>query len=185
MATPKPHNLFAEPEVVDGELVDPATGEVIVSKAQLAAVTIDDLALDEEMMRAPRDIAYWQARFSESVNAYLLEEAEHEKASGRRHLEIKAVSQETEKLVFGKGQVIKKPTVDDIKAAVAADEELFEIRQRVIQAEALMKRLKGFCDALTAKKDMTQSLGAKLREQLRGDPALRASHRESREYSND
>ena len=182
---PKPRNLFAEPEVVGGELVDPETGVVLVSKAQLAAVTVDDLALDEEMMRAGRDISYWQARFAEAGNVFLLERAEHERLEARIHLETKAIAQETGELPLASGKTIKKPTVEDVKAAVAANDVLFEARQKVIEAEAVWRRLQGFCIALTAKKDMTQSLGAKLREQLRGDPALRASHRESREYDKD
>lgn len=174
-----------DPQIVDGELFDPETGVLLISRAQLAAVTIDDIAIDEEMMRASRDMAYWHQQHAEAANALLLEKHELERAQARAQLSVKANAQLEGKLILANGRVVLKPTVDDIEAAAVLDEDAHQAFLRFAQAEHKKRRLWGLCVAIEAKKDMTQSLAAKLRAQMQADPVIREQHRQARDHNND
>jgi hypothetical protein len=172
------------PQIIDGELFDPETGVLLVSKAQLAAVTIDDIAIDEEMMRAPRDLAYWHQQHAEAANSMLLEKHELERAEARAMLGVKANAQLTGKLTLPDGREVTKPNADDVEAAGKLDEDYHKAFLSYAQAEHKKRKLWGLCVAIEAKKDMTQSLAAKLRAQIQADPVIREQHRQARDYNN-
>lgn len=144
----------------------------VLTKAQLDAVSIDDVALDEELMKAPGDIAYWNALFTDALRSYLLEKHECAIVRAKARLRIKADTLKDK---------TTKYTVDDINALLDTDDVVSEADIKLVHAEATKDKYKKFAEAVVAKKDMLQSLGAKLREEMRGDPVIRNLHRSSRE----
>ena len=155
---------------VKGALVDEATGEVMVSKMMLGAVAIDDLALDEEFLRLPSDLAYWNAQYTAANKKYLIEKHECRVTEARVRMVLR------EETLKDK----PKPTGDDLKAMVHEDEEYIEAHMKYVLADAEKERLKKFAEAVAAKKDMLQSIGAKLRVELSNDPVVRNQHSRSR-----
>jgi hypothetical protein len=149
--------------------------EAILSEARRNAAIIDDLALDEEFRRTPSDLAYWNERYSQALKTYLLAKQRKETTWARLWLEIREGE--------SAGDPKHRVTVDDLKAMVQVRDEYQEVELETIEAEAAKESIKRFCDAISAKKDMLQSLGAKLRAEMDGDPAIRALHAESRRFS--
>lgn len=136
------------------------------------SVKLDDFALDEEMRRAPADIAYWNERYARAHKAHLLAKLEEDRTRARRRMEIKALAEA--------GPKGKAPTVEDMKAAVEADSEVYDATVRAIEAEVEKVRLRGVVDAVSAKIEMVRSLGAKLRIEMQNDPAVREQHSNAR-----
>lgn len=128
------------------------------------SVVIDEIMnLDEDMRRISGDLAYWNMRFADGNKEHLLLKIEMDRLFGMLYLEHR------EKLELLKGKV----TESMVKAAVDTDERWHDMRVQVIEAEAERIRLRGVCDAVVAKKDMLQSIGAKLRIEMSGDPTIR------------
>jgi hypothetical protein len=148
------------------------TKEELLTEAQLRAVEIDDMALDEEIMEAPGDLAYWNASYTKALREYLIEKHEFSITHAKVRMKIRAE----------KADATPKLTNDDVNALIALDEEHQTAELKFIEAEAEKERLKKFAEAVAAKKDMVQSLGAKLRSELEGDPNIRKQHRGRREY---
>lgn len=160
-----------EPEGIWGTENPPILDtEAYVDAELMDVVKLDDLALDEEFMRYAGDLAHWNAKYSSALKRYMLEKFNFEKTRARLWLEIK-----NEEHAEG-----SKPTVEDIKAMVFMRREYEGAQIRLIEAEVKKERLKREVDSVIAKKDMLQSLGAKLRVELEGDPATRSQHRDSR-----
>lgn len=134
-------------------------------------VTLDDLALDEEYIRTPADLAYWNARYADALRAYLTAKLAHETNAARLHLRVKADND------LGGG---KKATVADLEAMVVVDPDYQRTAMAMVEADAERQRLRGSVDAIACKKDMLQSLGAKLRAEMGADPMVRAEQRRSR-----
>ncbi len=131
------------------------------------SVMIDDLVLDEEFIRVPADLAFWSARYADAVKAFLLAKLERDRVQGKVRLTIKAEA-EIDK---------KKRRADDLEAAVNNDPEYLDAAVAMIEAEAEKKHAQGRVDAVAAKKDMVQSLGAKLRSEMERDPMIRQEQR--------
>ncbi len=126
-------------------------------------VHIDDLCLDEEFIRVPADLAYWSGRYAGAVRAHLFAKHELDVVTAKAHLSIKAGAE-----LHG-----KKMTVSDLDASVKTTQEFLDATVALIEAEAAKVRLRGCLDAVSSKKDMVQSLGAKLRAEMGADPMVR------------
>jgi hypothetical protein len=137
-------------------------------------IKIDDLALDEEFIRTPADLAFWNARYADALRDYMLAKLEHERTAARLHLTIKAQAED------GTIPGLRKPTVSDVEAMVTSSPEFQASALALIEADIARQRARGHVDAVATKKDMLQSLGAKLRAEMAGDPAVRGEHRERR-----
>lgn len=127
------------------------------------SVNIDDFAMDEEFKRVAADIAYWNARYSEAVKA-------HQVAKLEAKLEKSAAWKRAREAVELRGE---KLTDKGIEAEAETDQLWVDKRMAEIDAEALSKKIGGFAEAVAAKKDMLQSLGARLRVELEGDAHVR------------
>ena len=134
-------------------------------------ITLDDLALDEEFIRMPADMAYWSAQYADALRTYLFAKFEHDRNAARLHLQTKAANE------VGMG---KKATVGDLEAMVITDPEYERTYLPLLEADVDRARLRGVVDAISTKKDMLQSLGAKLRAEMAGDPIVRREHAERR-----
>ncbi len=127
------------------------------------SVHIEPDQLNEEFIRTPGQLAYWNAQYAKAYEAAAIAKIDYDRAWAQLYVVQKN---------FYEGQK-KPPTVDHLKALVDNDEDLYNMQIEIARTEAEKIRLRGICEAVAAKKDMVQSLGAKLREEMRGDPALR------------
>ena len=126
-------------------------------------IKIDDLALDEEFIRLPADMAFWSARYSDALKTYMLAKLESDKAKAKAHLEIKSRAE-----LEG-----RKMTVGDLDASVQLDPDYLDAAVALIEADVERQKLRDAVSAIHAKKDMIQSLGAKLRAEMGGDPMVK------------
>lgn len=134
-----------------------------VEHFDLRQVEIDPLNLDKEFMELPGWLAYWNQQLADAIEATMLAKAELEREEANKTLWYRSQAE------FDK----KKLTVDAINAKVIDHEDVVMARQIYIERDAQRLRIKGIVDAIIAKKDMLQSLGAKLRAEMSGDLALR------------
>lgn len=127
------------------------------------SVDIDALDLNREYCELPPRLAYWNAQLADATRVSMVAKAEWEAERARRLLEAREDAR-SEK---------SKPTVDEINAAVMLDEDVSDAHAVYIEKEADRLRVKGIVDAIICKRDMLQSLGAKLRIEMAADPVLR------------
>jgi hypothetical protein len=131
------------------------------------AVNIDDLLLDQEFIKLPGQLAHYTANYAEAVRDYLMTKLNVETTRARAHLRLRAEAE------LGN----RKMTVADLDALVSTDQDYIAAAIDLIEADVARQKLRGIVDAVTAKKDMLQSLGAKLRAEMQGDPIVRNDQR--------
>lgn len=138
------------------------------------ATKIDPLQLQDEFVRAPSDVAYWNDRYADAIAEYLVTKIERERIVGMLMTDA-GLADELEL------RLEKKPTVDQLKAYVNTKEEYLEARGREARADAEQKRMRGVVEALSTKRDMLISLGAHIRLEMQQDPLLRRTARDDYE----
>jgi hypothetical protein len=143
----------------------------LLTEKQLEAISINDFDLHNELVKYPGELAYWNARYSDAIEEYLLAKHEYEIVKARIYLTIK-----TERTLKAKKSKSKPPTGDDMKALVPDDVEYQEVHMDLIETEIEKEKCRRFAEAMVAKGDMLRSLGAKLREEMKGDPSVRREH---------
>jgi len=146
--------------------------EQLLSRNRLNTIQLDDMALDEEFRRTAQDLAYWNQRYTLALKAYLQAKHNSKTVWSRLYLEIR-----TDETAEG-----TKVTIEDLKSMVQVRTEYQDAELAHIEAEANKESLRRFVESAQAKKDMLQSLGAKLRSEMEGDPAIRQLHAESRRF---
>lgn len=139
------------------------------------ACEIDPLGLQEEYVRLPADLGYWNQKYA---IAYRL----HARARlSRKRLEaLLAIEHRQGMLDEG-----RKPTEAMVAVAVETDERLAEAMEAEVEHEVEKVRLWGVLDAVRAKKDMLVSLGAQLRAEMNSDPSVRANVARARSGEHD
>lgn len=135
-----------------------------------ASVTVTPEAMEEEFVRAPADIAYWNSLSAQAMKAHLLAKWAAEKTEARLKVEMR------EQLV-AEG---KKPTESMVDAAVVLHPDMERDKLAAIEAEVEFVRVRGIAKAVSDKKDVLQSLGATYRAEMEGDPMVRQARREAR-----
>jgi len=128
---------------------------------QCLEISITDL--NAEFIKVPGEIAYWGEQLSSATFAHASAKLAYERERGRMFTLLR------NRHVEGK----KPLPVDAIEAVIAEDDELYELQLEVLQKDAARMHIKSIYDAVSRKADMLQSLGAKIREERRGEPALR------------
>jgi hypothetical protein len=134
-------------------------------------VQIEPLALEEEFIRMPADLAYWTQRYAEAQRKCMLAKLDLDETDARLTL------MHRERMLA----VGDKATEKIVDSAVTSDPAMHAARAAFIEAEYEKNKLNGTVDAIRTKKDMLVSLGAHIRAELQGDPALRAQARGHRE----
>lgn len=127
------------------------------------SLRINPMDLNTEFVELPPRLAYWNQRLADATESAMEAKAIRDREEARGLLSVK----EKARL---KGD---KLTVDEVRAAVAGKEDVQEAQDLYIVKEAERFRLKGIVDAIIAKKDMLQSLGAKVRAEMMADPSIR------------
>lgn len=124
--------------------------------------------IEEEFVRTPSDVAYWNAQYADALDVFLKAEAHRKREWARLYLLKKAEASAAE----------ERTTETSLKAVVEASDEYAEAVQAEILAEAQKERMRGHVDAVHTKRDMLQSLGAKLRVEMMSDPQVRQRERQ-------
>lgn len=116
--------------------------------------------------------AYWACKLVQAERQHARIEYALDRAEARRYKEIKIAS-------IGKDKI----TEPGIKAEIAADKELGQIRELLLEAREEMGMLKATVEALRQRKDMLIQLGNQSREEMKGGPQI--MHGANRENRND
>lgn len=133
---------------------------------ECASVDRDDIS--EEFVKLPGQLAYWNARYAEALDAFLVAEANVKLIRGQRTPIVREIVKET---------ATGRATEAMFEAAVEEDEEVQEAVRRRIKAEVKKARMFGALDTMRAKKEVLISLGAHIRAEMGGDPLIRDEQR--------
>lgn len=127
------------------------------------SITIDELQINEEYRRVPGDIAYWNSRAAKAMKAMMAGKFNLERVDARLKIEHRERLNKTR----------DKVTESMVDSVVLLDEEYAEARMAAIDAEAEYAHVRGIAQAVVARKDVLQSLGANLRIEMQSDPIIR------------
>jgi hypothetical protein len=126
-------------------------------------VHINEIALNEEYVRIPADLAFWNAKYADAQKAFLLAKLRLETGEAKLYIFHR------ERMTTGKG-----PTEAQVDAACKSDPAYEAMRRETIDAEAGMLAIRGTCEAVRTKREMLVSLGATMRAEMQGDPVIRS-----------
>jgi hypothetical protein len=130
--------------------------------------------LNESFCKVPGDIAFWNARYADATTAHQTAKLDYEQARAKQFVKLKNEAD----------PATGKPRSLDLCGVLCdAHEGLYELSLDTIQKDAERIRMRGIVDAISAKRDMLQSLGAKLRVEMRGAPTSSMSE-EDRKLGN-
>lgn len=123
--------------------------------------------LQGEFVRVGGDLAYYNGRYSDALEMYL--KAKHNlkfvAAVSRKRLREEAQA---------KGTKLTEGALEDL---VEVDPAMVACREELIAAEVLKSRVGGIIEAVVTKRDMLVSLGAHVREEMRGQPSISSEER--------
>lgn len=145
----------------DAQDMVPADVEMDAYLKQCVGINPEDI--QEEFVRIPSDLAYWNARYARALREHLLAKVDRDVLKAqldpliRREL-MEAGAKLTEALV---------------KSTIESDDRLIEAERRCVEAEVQKNEVYGYLDAIRSKKEMLISLGAHLRAEMEGDPLIR------------
>jgi DNA repair photolyase len=140
----------------------PNINDLEVDEYLYSCVTLDPTVITDEMSRVSADFAYWGNRYAKAHREYLRAKILDKRAKAQSYAEKRELLQATR----------GKATVSDIDAAVVLDETVQEAEAAVIECEYDRETLKGCLEAVRAKRDMLITLGAHMREEMKGTPRI-------------
>jgi len=127
-------------------------------------VRIESFTIEEEFIRLPGDLAYWNNKYADVYQYWLERKQVTAEVTARRSSEIR------EDMTAAKG---KRPLVSEVDDALTMDPAAQQAKMKEIAAEAEKVRLYGIMDALRSKREMLISLGAHMRAEMKFDPLIR------------
>lgn len=127
-------------------------------------VQIEPMALEEEFVRIPADLAYWNNRYSDAYRLWLECKIESERVEADISTGIRRELANNPK---------SRATVAEVEHLLKVDPAYVDARRREAAAESEKVRLYGVLDALRSKRDMLISLGAHMRAEMANDPLIR------------
>lgn len=150
----------------------------------LECVQIDPILINEEFVRIPADLAYWNARYAQTIKRSLTAKMDLDKCitDGKKAVaEMEGLCLQDARKELGRSN--PRVTESMVAAAVATDERLlaerekwsaaeYRARQAYIDAEADKALIYGNVDAVRAKREMVVSLGAQIRKEMETDPSI-------------
>ena len=133
-------------------------------------VKINPEDMQEEFVRIPADLAYWNAKYAQALREHLLSKLD------RDVLKANLEPMMRQELAAAGAKI----TEAVVKAAIESNEAMVEAERRVLEAEVAKNEVFGYLDAIRSKKEMLISLGAHLRAEMEGDPLIREQARSRR-----
>jgi hypothetical protein len=134
-----------------------------IAMFEVNSVGIDPLDLNKEFTELPPQLAYWNAQYARATKEAMQAKASKEREEARVLLLVR----ETAKLSK------EKITLPEVDARVSLNEDVQDAQDIYLEKEAQRIRVKGIVDAILTKRDMLQSLGAKVRVEMMADPTVR------------
>lgn len=162
------HHAAAQVEVDEPNVVPTPTStleDLGVDAGLCEAVRFDPICLEEEFIRTGPDVAFWNTRYADAELESGKAKLERKRTEARLQLKYRAKCEDD------KVKVVEKL----IESMVESDEEMYEAKLSELRAEHWRVKVKGWCDALSVRRDMLVQQGAAVREEMKGDPALRAN----------
>ena len=138
----------------------------------LNAVTIVPEAIQEEYVRIPADLAYFNQRYADAYREY-----SHAKVGLARLEGLLRIKHREDLLASG-----VKVTESQVDASVQGDASYQDAQDRFVDADVARVRSQGVVDAVRAKREMLVSVGAHLRAEMGGDPSIRNQANASASY---
>jgi hypothetical protein len=152
--------------------------DVDVDEYLKKSVDIEPMAIEEEFVRLPGDLAYWNERYARAVNDYLKAKVGRERTESRLYLEQREHLTAKASVEAAEGKKgAKAPTVDEIRSAVAGHRDMVEAEDAELLMEVEKVRLYGVLDAIRAKRDMLIQIGSRQRVEMEHDPVIREESR--------
>jgi hypothetical protein len=124
---------------------------------------VDPSRLQEEFTRISGDYACWAARATDAEERYLRAQLTEERTRATLWIEHREA-------LLADGE---RPTEELIRAHVEVSARWQAVRIRTIESEIAWKRLRGVLKAIETKRDGLISYGAIVREEMKGNPAMR------------
>ncbi len=126
--------------------------------------------LQEEFCRVPSDLSYWGEQYASALREWKHAKLHRERVEARLHLVLKETLAATG----------TKATVKDLEAHVHGHEDYEAAKNEEVEKEATHLLMKTRFWAVSAKKDLVQSMGAQIRAEMSHDPLVRDSVRAHR-----
>lgn len=150
----------------------PKIHDIEVEQFLYDSIRIEPVALQEEYVRMPADLAYWNARFASAYERFATTKVQLSRLEALKRIEHR------ERLLADTPKV----TESMVEAAVAGDPSVQEIQDDLIAAEVDKVRMNGVVDAVRTKRDMLVSVGAHVRAEMQHDPMVRNQSRDANAY---
>ena len=131
-------------------------------------VAINPVDIQSEFIRVAADLARWNEKFADATRVFRLAEYRLDTIEAHVYLHVRQIAE-------ADGDRISEGT---IRARINIDGRVKEGKETLIEAEAELLSIKGTVQALITKRDMLISLGAHLREEMKGDPSIRSNQRD-------
>lgn len=155
------------------------------SAAYLAeCVKIEPTALEEEFIRIPADLSFWNQRYADTYQLWLECKLKRETLYATLYRDKKMDLENNAQprtLASGKPGAFKAPSESAIDTEILLDDSYQNARAEEIAAESEKVRLWGIMDALRSKRDMLISIGAHQRAEMQADPSIRRDKNIDRE----
>lgn len=151
---------------LDGDLADDLLHDRPVQRYLKQCVTIVPEALPGELTDVPGQVAYTNARVADAQRAYNAADIDLKRLRAQLRVKLRG---ELEKATG------KRPTVDAVADAMDDDPSYIDALLKRANADAELLAAQGWAKATQAKLAACLALSGLLREELRGDPALRAA----------
>lgn len=140
----------------------PNINDLEVDAYLYSCVTLDPTVITDEMSKVSGDFAYWANRYAKSHREFLRAKLLVKRINAQSHAEKRDLLHATR----------GKATVADIDSACTLDEAVQEAEAHFIECEYERENLKGTLEAVRAKRDMLITLGAHMREEMKGNPRI-------------
>lgn len=125
---------------------------------------INEARIQHEFMRVASDLARWNQKLAEATEAVQLAEHKLEYVEAHIYHHIRIAAQ-------ADGEKISE---NAIQSRIKLDDLYRAQRDTLIKASKRLLEIKGAVQAIITKRDMLISLGAHLREEMKGDPSIRS-----------
>jgi hypothetical protein len=142
--------------------------DVTVDEFLHNCVMIDPLQIQEEFVRVPAELAYWNEKLAVALRNHLRAKIDLDRTQARLRIEKRVV-------LAGPGGKVTESMVD---SEVEQDKTYQDALEATVAAEVERSRLRGVVEAIQAKRDMLTMLGSHIRAEMERDPLVRAQHRE-------
>lgn len=121
-------------------------------------VHVDEFVLQDEFVRVPSDLAYWNERYASAFKRWKQCKAMTEEVHAERSEQLRRELREGKQA--DPAETKHTVTVAEVTAAVTRDKFYRSAQAKEIEAEGEKVRLWGVLDAIRSKREMLISLGA-------------------------